>query len=259
MRHLLLLLSITILAACSQAELLQKFASAEEQALAKSYIDRLRMRDFDVIEKAADPSISGPSLREALIKMADVVPSQAPVSVKLVGAHSFRATDIQTLNTTFEYDYGGKWLLANVVMQEKNGVKTIVGFNIYPRSESLEVENRFTLAGKRPAQYLLLTAAIAAMLVTIYSLVVCIRTKLPGRKWPWVLFILVGFGRLAVNWNSAEWGFVPLSVQLFSAGAMAPLYGPWTIYVSVPLGAVLFLLRHRKSRLGTPSEDAPAT
>lgn len=249
LRLLSLLLALLLLAACDQADVLQKFASAEEQALAKSYIDHLRARDFDYIEMAADPSIRSPALRETLAKMANMVPSELPKSVKLVGAHSFRGADLRTLNTTFEYEYGGKWLVANVVTQDKSGVKTIVGFNVYPRSESLEAEYRFTLAGKTPTQYTVLAGAIAAALLTIYSLVVCVRTKLPGRKWPWVLFILVGFGKLAVNWATGEWSFAPLSAQLFSASAFAPLYGPWTIAFSVPFGAIMFpIFRWRVTR-----------
>ena len=248
-----LLLALFLLAACDQSQLLQKFASIDEQAQAKSYVDHLRARDFDYVERAADSSIRSPALRETLTKMAGMIPNDEPVSVKLVGAHSFRGADVRTLNTTFEYDYGNKWLLANVVTQEKGGIKTIVGFNVYPRSNSLEVENRFTLAGKARIQYLVLTGAIAAILVTIYSLVKCARTKLPGRKWPWVLFILVGFGKFDVNWTTGEWGFAPLSVQLLSAAALAPLYGPLTVAVSVPLGAILFLVFRRKARHAAPT------
>lgn len=247
-RYFLLFLLLSLLAACNQADVLQKFASTEEQALARSYVDHLRARDFDYIERAADPSIRSPVLRETLTKMAGFFPSQDPVSVKLVGAHLFHGPDLSTLNTTFEYDYGSKWVLVNVVTQEKGGIKTVVGFNVYPRSASLADENRFTLTGKRPIQYGALAGAIAAVLVTVYSLVVCIRTKLPGRKWPWILFILVGFGKLAVNWTSGEWGIAPLSVQLFSASAAAPLYGPWKVSVSLPLGALAFLIFRRKAK-----------
>lgn len=231
--------------ACSQEELIQKFSSPEDQAMAKSYIDRLRARSFDEIEEALDPSIRTANIRETLVKMADLVPNQEPTSVKIVGAHSFSASDAKTVNTTFEYNFGDKWLLANVAVRERQGTKTIVGFNVNPISQSLETQNRFTLAGKGAIQYSVLIAAIAAALLTLYSLVICAKTKFPKRKWLWVLFILVGFGKLAVNWTTGEWGIAPLSVQLFSAAAMAPLYGPWTIAVSLPLGAIVFLLFKR--------------
>lgn len=126
--------------------------------------------------------------------------------------------------------------------QEKNGFKTIVGMNILPQPASLEEQNRFTLSGKEAIQYIVLGFGVGSVLLSLYSLIVCIRTKLPRRKWPWILFIIFGFGQLVVNWTTGEWGIVPIAVQLFSFSASAPLYGPWTISTSMPLGAILFLL-----------------
>jgi hypothetical protein len=56
---------------------------------------------------------------------------------------------------------------------------------------------------------------------------------------------LLGVGKFAVNWTTGQWGFMPLSFQLFSAGAFAPLYGAWTLSISLPIGAIWFLLRRK--------------
>ena len=248
---LLAALALIVLVACSQDELLQKFSSQEDQATAKSYIDQLRARKFDEIEKALDPGIRTGNIRDTLTKMAELIPSQEPISIKLVGAHKFQGPNTTTVSTTFEYSFGDKWLLTNVAVRDRNGSKTIVGFNVNPMTQSLESQNRFSLAGKSVLHYTILVAAMAAALLTLYSLLVCARTKPLKRKWLWVLFILVGFGKLAVNWTTGEWGIAPLSVQLFSASAFAPLYGPWRIAVSLPLGALVFLA-YRRSRLARP-------
>lgn len=254
MRALLSVLVFTALLGCSQEDLLQRFSTPEDQATAKSYIDRLRAGKFDEIEKALDPSIRTPSIRDTLANMAAAIPNGEPTSVKLVGAQTFQSSDARTVNTTFEYNFGGNWLLANVAVRERQGTKTVVGFNVNPLTESLEAQNRFAFAGKSTVQYVVLVAAIGAVLITLYSVVVCARTRIPRRKWLWVLFILVGFGKLAVNWTTGEWGIAPLSIQLFSASAAAPLYGPWTVAVSLPLGAIVFLF-YRRSRL-VPKADS---
>ena len=246
MRQIACFVVLLFLSACSQENLLQKFSTPEDQATAKAYIDRLRTHDFGEIEKALDPSIKDMALNGTLARMADLIPTQQPTSMKVVGAQAFYTPASKMVNTTFEYDFGGKWLLVNVAVQEKNGARTIVGFNIYPRSRSLESENHFTLAGKGTAQYLFLAMAISAALLTLYSLVACIRTKLPGRKWPWILFIICGFGTLAVNWTTGQWSIAPLSVQLFSVSATAQFYGPWIVAVSAPVGAIWFLFYRRK-------------
>lgn len=254
MRAPLIALTLAVLMACSQEELLQKFSSPEDQATARNYIDRLRARKFEDIEKALDPSIRTPNIRGTLEKMAALIPNQEPTSVKLVGAQSFHTPNSQTVNTTFEYSFGDKWLLANVTVRDQQGTKTITGFNVNPQTASLETQNRFIFVGKSAIHYTVLVAAIAAVLVTLYALIVCARSKLPKRKWLWILFILVGFGKLLINWTTGEWSIAPLSIQLFSASAMAPLYGPWTIAVSVPLGALVFLL-YKRPRLEQKAES----
>jgi hypothetical protein len=226
---------------------MQKLASPNEQATARAYIDQLRSRDFAGIEKAADTTIAGPALDATLGKMVDLIPGGAPTSVKLVGAQRSSMSDVTTLNLNFEYQFPDRWIVANVATKSKEGVTTIIGFHVYPKSSSLESANRFTLSGKSVLQYVVLGAAIAAALFTLVVLIVCIRTKMKRRKWLWMLFILFGFGKLSVNWTTEQWGFTALMAQLFSASAAAmPPYSPWIVSVSLPLGAILFLIGQRR-------------
>jgi hypothetical protein len=76
MRTPLLVLVLIGLVACNQDELLQKFASPDDQAIAKGYIDHLRGRKFEEIEKALDPSIRTANIRDTLTKMADLIPDE---------------------------------------------------------------------------------------------------------------------------------------------------------------------------------------
>jgi hypothetical protein len=253
MRPLWMALAFAGLAACSQEEMLQRFSSPEDQAVARAYIEQLRARKFDEIEKAMDPGLRAPHIRGTLTKMADLMPNREPTSVKLVGAHRFSESDVATVDTTFEYGFGDAWLLIHVAIRQKNGEKTIVGFNVNTMPRSLEEQNRFSLAGKSAIHYAVLAAAVASVLVSLYALAACVRTPRFRRKWLWVLFTLVGVGKVGVNWTTGAWGFAPLSVQFISAGAYAPLFGPWTVAVSLPLGALLFLLYKRPSLAKTGS------
>jgi len=237
------------LAGCSKSDLLQRFASAEDQALARKYIDLLRHRQLEEIEKSTDPSLAEPSTGQTLIKMAALFPTGEPTSVTLVGAQTFSSPDSSTVNLTFEYGFAGKWLVTNVALKKQRGNTTIVGFHVNPQPTSLEAQNKFALNGKTPVQYAVLGLAIVVPLFTLWALASCVRTKLRGRKWPWILFIVLGVGRFAVNWTTGAWGFAPISVQLFGASATALFYGPWTLAVSLPLGAMVFLLSRDKLRL----------
>jgi hypothetical protein len=248
LRQLVFQVILLVLAGCSQQHLVQKFASQAEQDLARHYFDLLRQKRLEDIEPVIDSSIRGPSLHDTLGKMAALIPAGEPTSVTLVGVNRMNmAGATTTLNLTFEYDFSGKWLTMNVAVKRQGGNSSIVGFNVNPESTSLEQQNKFTLGRRTSVQYIVFALTIALPLLTIWSLVVCVRTKLKGRKWPWVLFILFGIGKFAVNWTTGDWAFTPLSIQLFSAAAAAPLYGPRTLAISIPLGAVMFLLRRSET------------
>jgi hypothetical protein len=245
----LLVIGVGLLAACSKEAMMQKFASPEEQATAKAYIDQLRHHELGEIEKAADASISGPSLDSTLNAMAALIPADPPVSVQLVGAQRFSSGSAgTTVNLTFEYRFPAQYVVANVATKVKDGQRSIVGFHVYPESESLESRNKFTWSGKSALQYGVLAYAIVVALFTLVVLVVCARTKIKRRKWLWILFILFGFGKLSVNWTTGQWGAMILYAQLFSAGAQADFSGPWVISASLPLGAAFFLFHRNKLR-----------
>jgi hypothetical protein len=244
-RFAVVLVLLASLAGCSQDALLQKFASAEDQATAKKYIDHLRAEQFAEIEAVADPGIQGPQLRSTLEQMAQLLPDSEPTAAKLIGAQTLQGAGGITKNLSFEYQFGERWLLLNVATREKDGRFTIIGFNVYPQAQSLQEQHRFTLAGKTPAHYLIFALAILFPLLTLYALILCIRTKMAARKWLWIMLILFGAGKLAINWTTGEWQFMPLAIQAFSASVFSPGYGPWHLAVSLPLGAVVFLFWRR--------------
>jgi hypothetical protein len=243
-------LLLLVIGGCDQASLMKRFTPSQDESIAKSYIDLLRQKHFDQVERGLDPSIKGPNIRDTLATMAEMIPAQEPTSVKVVGSHAFHGKEFSTTDLTFEYEFAGKWLLIQVAMQKKFDVSTIMGFHVQPISDSLENLNKFRLVGKTALHYVVLALAILAPLFSVYVLVLCARTKIEKRKWLWVLFIIVGVGKFGVNWATGQWQCTPLAVQLPPAGAFAQLYGPWTVYFSLPLGAVAFLL-WRKQKLGS--------
>ena len=262
-RALLMLLMVSAavaLTACDQHAMMEKFASPEEQATARHYIDQLRHHNFVEIEKSADASISGPALDSTLDKMAALIPSDAPIAVTLVGAHRFSSTaEGDVVNLTFEYRFPQAYVIASLATKSKNGQFSIVGFHVYPETESLESQNRFKWCGKSALHYAVLTYGIAVALLSLAVLIICVRTKMPRRKWLWILFILFGFGQFSINWTTGQWAIQLLTVQLLSVGSHAEFFGPWIISVSLPIGAVLFLvLRRRLKAPGAPPAAAEA-
>jgi hypothetical protein len=247
LKYLTLLIAVVVLAGCSKEQMLQKFASPEDQTTARNYVSLLQQGRIDDIERAIDPSLESSSIRNTLMSMAALIPPGTPLSVTLVGAFKNREPAFSTVNLTYEYQYPGKWLLINVALKKLGATETVIGFHVVPQAQSLEAQNRFTLQQKTPMQYIVLSLAVVVPMIILWALILCIRTKFKGRKWPWVLFILLGIGQLTVNWTTGHIGLVPLSVQLFGASASAAPFGPWMVAVSIPLGAIMFLFM--RSRL----------
>lgn len=237
---------LVILSGCDQAALMKKWTPAEDEAIAKNYIELLRQGKFEQIETALDPSLKNPDVHDTFTQMAAMIPAGPPESLKVVGSNVFSGPEVSTTNLTFEYQFPQKWLLINVATQKKNGVATIIGFHVTPIADSLENINKFTLAGKSGFQYFVLVLAIVVPLLTLYVAVRCIRTKGVKMKWLWVIFILFGVCKLTVNWITGQWSIMPISIQIPCTTAGHELYGPWMIAVSFPLGAILFLLRRKK-------------
>lgn len=220
-----------------------KLATPQEEAAAQGWLAELRARHFDAITRAVDPSVATDDLQQALVRTADAIPAGAPRSVQLVGDFHVSSPAGRMTNLTYEYDYGGHWLLANVAIQSAQGVDRIVGLNVTPIPRSLEEQNRFGLDGKPALSCLVLALALLMPAFTIVALVVCARTRLRGRKWPWIVAILLGVGALSVNWTTGQVTFRPLMVLLFSAGAARAPFGPWIVSAALPLGALVFFVR----------------
>jgi len=256
-------LFLVVLSGCDQATLMKKMTPQEDETITRRYADDLRQYRFDQIEQDMDPELKNRNLRGALASMAAMFPAHEPVSTKVVGFRRFFGNVPRTA-ITLEYEFPQKWLLAEVVTQKSGGVTTIVGFHVTPIADSLENLNRFTLVGKGATQYAILSLAVLAPLFSLCVFVLCIKTRIGKKKWLWLIFIVLGIGKLVVNWTTGQVFFRLLAIQLPAAGANAQLYGPWLVYVSIPLGAILFLIMRKtlvgpvqQTQLGTPGTPPP--
>src|ERR1051326_626331 len=126
-------------------------------------------------------------------------------------------------------------------------------FQPIPRA-ALEA-NEFRLARKPIGGYVFLLAMGSVVTVSVYAAVVCALVRGLRRKWLWMIFILVGFGKLTMNWTTGALSFMPLAVQLLSAsGFQEGFWAPWALSIPRPAGALTFLAL--KKRL--PVKAAPA-
>lgn len=243
----LLLCAVLLLAGCDSTAMFERLMPKEEVQAAKDLVAKLAARDFAAVEAALDPQYRTAQLPDQLEAMVRTLPSAPPTSVQAVGAHTLTTAGATTYTITLEYRYPAAWNLATVVLERKEGALLLKGITFHPRAQSLAAENAFTLDGKGLLHYGVLVLAVLIPLFILYALVVCLRSRFERRKWLWVLFVACGLVQFHLNWSSGEWSLQPLSVQLLGAGfAKGGPVAPWVFTLSLPVGAMLFLLRRHR-------------
>jgi hypothetical protein len=252
------LLLLTLLSSCSWNPKITLPEKADKNF--EQFFTLLREKKFDAIAERFDPKEDTALIKSECQKMATPIPDGVPLSAKVVEFRfnifkPFDGGDAKSsYNITKEYEFPSTWIVLNLSYAETGDSLTYTGMRLYSFNSSLAEQNRFELQGKSPIAYAVLLLAIIVPLFIIYSLVKCVRTPIK-RKWLWLIFILLGFGTFQVNWSTGAFSFNPFFIQLFGAAASRMLYGPWIIGVSVPVGAIVFLLKSRK--LKSASETPP--
>jgi hypothetical protein len=241
---------LLILAGCSYDEMLAKIAPEVETEFAKSFLTHLRQQDFNFVESHLAAEVRQQATVAKLQELASYFPEGELKNTELIGCNIFESDTLWQGNFTFEYEFSGGWALGNVVLRKTSDTSEVLGFRVYRTIAAQSEINKFTLDGKSPHHYIVLALAVAVPIFILISLVFCVRTPLPKRKWLWVLFILMGFGKIMVNWTTGQYGFQLLSFNLLGAEAVAASpHAPWVISASLPLGAIIFWVK-RKSFVG---------
>lgn len=243
---------ITVLAGCIPnaflQEALERMAPDEDEKLVKECLKALSMRDYETVKSQLDPQFVKPGMEADLSKIADMLDHGDPLSLVLVGCNVFSSSGKRRTKLTYQYQYPDLWVLASVTVDTVGGDQRAFGINVKPLPKSLRALNAFTLAEKEVQHYVMLILSMGIPLFILITLIICIRTKLRKRKWFWIVFILIGFGKLGFNWTTGQILFNPLSfsVQLFGVAVFKQgLYAPWIMSISLPLGALIFLMKKK--------------
>ncbi len=250
------IVGVFLLAACDN--FLNWVEPKDKIAIAEGYIADLQNGNLAAIRNNFDPKYLGDTLDAGMKAAASEMPRDKPKSIQIVGANVFQTTGVTTYNFTFEYEFPDRWILANVVLNVQAGKTVLEGLHIQRLRDSLEHINAFRLSGKPIASYAILAIAACIALFSIVTAVVALFSYIPSRKWLWIIFIVVGFGSLSLNWTTGAVSYSPLTVLLFGASALQQSFGPWVISFGIPLGAVMFWTRRGRWKAERSADDLRA-
>ncbi|MBW7895190.1 MAG: hypothetical protein H3C27_08760 [Opitutaceae bacterium] len=244
-------------------KVIDKLVDEEKKATAQSYVQKLKDGRLDELAAELQPvlNLETGTLIEKLEEVRRYLPTGTPTETDIIGFHTNFVNGVTTYQVVTQYGYGDRWAVATVAWRglPNNGTQ-LQGLHINLLDQPVQKINALTLRGKTLRHYVFGALAVIIPVFSLTTLIVCIRTKIPRRKWLWILFILAGFGSLSLNWTTGEIGFQLLHVSLLGATAFASgPFAPWVITLSFPLGAICFWLRRKPKPPQIPSRFAYQT
>jgi hypothetical protein len=231
-------LVVLALAACD----LEKFAPKEELDFAKHYIGLFQARDFDAIEAGLDPKLKTGALLTSLQSLADYFPAEAPTKVELIHFDFISSASGTTESFQFLYHFPKQPLQVAISFEKHDQSRLVSDIQVAPATPGSD----FSLSNLTPIKIVFLVLAMAIPLFILVMLGLCISTPMLKGKWLWAIFILIGLIGITLDWTSSEITIQPLSVLLF--GAAMDSGERASLSISLPLGAILFLIYRRRWR-----------
>ena len=250
------LVATVALGSCGHGIDVSTLETSPEVVNAREVVELLARGKTDALALRFDPSLRDADTPEKLRQMSTFYRSSTPSRVLFVGFGSNRVKAVggpttETWTISFEHEFPDTNVLSEVTFRRVNGgERALVGVRASPLSAPLEVLNRFTLTAKGPLHYVILLSMAAVGAVTLAALTVWIRRrKVIRRRWWWLLAIVFGAFKIAFNWTTGDIDIQPLSFQLLSLGFQrAGQYSPWILMISLPAGAIAFLVHVRDQR-----------
>lgn len=256
MRIILVILSL-LLAACSQSQVNDTRATPQEKSVAVRFIAALQTGDLASVKASVEPKLYAQTF-EIARSFQPRIPKATNYQLVTVAVQTNTVDGVsQTLKAlSYEFGTGNSWVAAEIVMTTTPAGPQIVGWHAAPTDHRPTSGGDFTLAGKNPLFYAWLIAMVLSTGTIVTALILLGRSPDIKRRWLWAIGSALGLGQFTLNWTSGVWVFRPLGVFLLgSAVFKASPFQPWMLSFSLPVVAVIFLLR-RKALMAQPDDTS---
>ena len=234
LRTLAVLTAALAVSACSQIK-----GDPAREAQADRMLAMAIAGDVDAALAGMSPELDRATGKAQFAQMRTMLPKTAPPAGKTIGFTKSAGTEGEWYGLVRQYDFPAQVLVTETRMARyPDGRWLVQNFNFNRASVAAVQANGFTLSGKTPLHYAVLTA----MIVVASGILVTVGFALYRRRWLWAIFALFGFVTLQFNWATGGWMVQPLNFLLFGAGFLRSTspFAPWIFSVALPVGAVLF-------------------
>ena len=229
------------------------FTSKAEYDRAEAYSAAVQKQDMSTLTKLSDPALMTDDFKAIVPQIAGYYPQQSPKSAGVLQYTVAVATGMpRTATLVINHEYNDGVLLTTTSIDQTTG--KVRGFYIHRLTNKDLEKIRFNPLQANSTQLLVLTIALANILFTVFTLYRCLSTKGVKLKWLWFVFITAGIAGIQFNWLTHAFGFALIDIRWGAAGITQGLFEPAVIYINLPIGAVVYWLRDRK----TKAVSAPA-
>lgn len=237
-------------AGCSPKDAMRKWTPPEDDKLARQFMDALQRGKTLEAELLLAPNLMSANVDSSIQTLSALFQARTVKNIEEVGVNSntFKSgtTDRKTVTLSYQVELSSGWLIGSIVIVDEGHGGLITGARFNPSPVSLQELNRFTFHGKSASHYWFLTLAILIPIFSLWVLVLCARSKI-RKKWLWMIFILFGIVTFRLNWTTGELSWQLINIQLLGTSVVKfGIYAPWIFAISLPIGAVTFLLRRER-------------
>lgn len=254
---LLLTILTMLLTGCSAQQWNNELSTPQDRDLARTAIADLRSGNIGALKGRMEPQLFAQTLAAAG-KIKGVMPAKGEPKLMTVNVNTFSGNGATISTKVLNYELGadGKWAVVQIVLQQQSGNATqIAGWHVTPTNGEPAAAGNFSFRDRSPVHYFWIAAMLASTFTSLAALIMAARAKGLHRRWLWIVGSMIGLGQFSLNWTTGSWGFRPLAFQLFGSAAIkASPFDSWVLTFSLPIVAIVFLVRRAKIARGDDSE-----
>lgn len=255
---LLLTILALLLTGCSAQQWNDELSTPQDRDLARTAIADLRSGNLGALKGRMEPQLFAQTLAAAN-KIKGIMPAKGEPKLVTVNVNTFsgNGATVSTKVLNYELGAGDKWAVVQIVLQQSGNVTQIAGWHVTPTTGEPTVAGDFSFRDKSFIHYFWIAAMLASTFTSLGALVMAARAKGLRRRWLWIVGSIIGLGQFSLNWSTGAWGFRPIAFQLFGSAAMkASPFDSWVLTFSLPIVAIVFLVRRAKIVAGDELEVA---
>lgn len=244
MRHLLIA-AFMLVASCSPSKFPESLLTNDERALVRGAVNDVSNGDVGRLSTKVEPDIAKQLGSEAPA-MQRALPAR-PLQLTALNANVALTGGTRVANAVYQAKGRTGWALIEATIQTRDGQTRLAGLYVEKVQSEPKRLNEFRLMDAPAAGWPMLGAMIAAAATTLAALMRIWRSDLFVRRWLWTIGTLIGVSTLKMDWSTGAFAFQPVSFQIFSVSALKqPVYAPWVLGVSIPVVALIVLIKRRR-------------